>query len=152
MNVAAYVEALQQDLANVAGIGDEAVAEAARRISAALESSLRLRLTDALGEAAAELTNQLPDGHVEVRVTGGEPELVYVPDPGAPPTPTSPEDLSARITLRLPETLKAIVDAAAQEAGVSANTWLLQQIHRSADPSKRRSHPGGRRMTGYGQS
>jgi hypothetical protein len=152
MNVAAYVEALQQDLANVAGIGDDAVAEAARRISAALESSLRLRLTDALGEAAAELTNQLPDGHVEVRVTGGEPELVYVPDPGAPPTPTSLEDLSARITLRLPETLKAIVDAAAQEAGVSANTWLLQQIHRSADPSKRRSHPGGRRMTGYGQS
>jgi HicB family len=152
MNVAAYVEALQQDLANVAGIGDEAVAEAARRISAALESSLRLRLTDALGEAAAELTNQLPDGHVEVRVTGGEPELVYVPDPGAPPTPTSLEDLSARITLRLPETLKAIVDAAAQEAGVSANTWLLQQIHRSADPTKRRSHPGGRRMTGYGRS
>src|SRR6476469_3340047 len=81
MNVAAYVEALQQDLANVAGIGDEAVAEAARRIAAALESSLRLRLTDALGEAAAELTNQLPDGHVEVRVSAGEPELVYVPDP-----------------------------------------------------------------------
>src|SRR5213593_3374607 len=149
MNVAAYVEALQQDLANVAGIGDEAVAEAARRIAAALESSLRLRLTDALGEAAAELTNQLPDGHVEVRVTAGEPELVYVPEPGAPP-PTGLEDLSARITLRLPETLKTIVDAAAQEAGVSANTWLLQQITRSADPSKRR-HPG-RRMTGYGQS
>ena len=115
MNVAAYVEALQQDLANVAGIGDDAVAEAARRIS------------------------------------GGEPELVYVPDPGAPP-PSGLEDLSARITLRLPETLKAIVDTAAQEAGVSANTWLLQQIHRSADPTKRRSHPGGRRMTGYGQS
>ena len=150
MNVAAYVEALQQDLANVAGMGDEAIAEAARRISAAMESALRLRLMDALGEAAAELTNQLPDGHVDVRVTGGEPELVYVPEPGAP-TPTSLEDLSARITLRLPETLKAIVDAAAQEAGMSANTWLLQQITRSADP-KRRSHPGGRRMTGYGQS
>jgi hypothetical protein len=105
---------------------------------------------DALGEAAAELTNQLPDGHVEVRVTGGEPELVYVPEPGAPP-PTGLEDLSARITLRLPETLKSIVDAAAQEAGMSANTWLLQQITRSADPAKRRG-PGGRRMTGYGQS
>ena len=150
MDVAAYVEALQQDLANVAGIGDEAVAEAARRIAAALESSLRLRLTDALGEAAAELTSQLPDGHVEVRVSAGEPELVYVPDPGAPP-PSGLEDLTARITLRLPETLKAIVDAAAQESGVSANTWLLQQITRSADP-KRRNHPGGRRMTGYGQS
>jgi hypothetical protein len=150
MNVAAYVEALQQDLAAVAGVGDDSIAEAARRLSAALESSLRLRMMDALGEAAAELTNQLPDGHVEVRVSAGEPELVYVPDPGAP-TPTSLEDLTARITLRLPETLKAIVDSAAQEAGVSANTWLLQQITRSADPSKRR-HPGGRRMTGYGQS
>jgi hypothetical protein len=52
MNVAAYVEALQQDLAAVAGPGDDAIAEAARRISAALESSLRLRLMDALGEAA----------------------------------------------------------------------------------------------------
>ena len=150
MDVAAYVEALQQDLANVAGIGDEAVAEAARRIAAALESSLRLRLMDALGEAAAELTNQLSDGHVEVRVSAGEPELVYVPDPGAPP-PSGLEDLTARITLRLPETLKTIVDAAAQESGVSANTWLLQQITRSADP-KRRNQPGGRRMSGYGQS
>jgi hypothetical protein len=150
MNVAAYVEALQQDLANVAGVGDEAVAEAARRIAAALESSLRLRLMDALGEAAAELTNQLPDGHVEVRVAAGEPELVYVPDPGSP-APASLEDLTARITLRLPETLKTIVDAAAQEAGVSANTWLLQQITHSADP-KRRHQKGGRRMTGYGQS
>ena len=149
MNVTAYVEALQQDLANVAGVGDEAVAEAARRIAAALESSLRLRLMDAVGEAAAELTNQLPEGHVEVRVAAGEPELVYMPDPGSP-APTSLEDLSARITLRLPETLKTIVDAAAQEAGVSANTWLLQQITRSADP-KRRPHKGGRRMTGYGQ-
>src|SRR5207245_11139023 len=136
MNVAAYVEALQQDLANVAGIGDEAVAEAARRIAAALESSLRLRLTDALGEAAAELTNQLPDGHVEVRVSAGEPELVYVPDPGAPP-PSGIEDLTARITLRLPETLQTIVDAAAQDAGRSAHTWLLEPTHRHADHERR---------------
>src|SRR3954453_24180791 len=116
MDVAAYVEALQQDLANVAGIGDDAVAEAARRIATALESSLRLRLMDALGEAAAELTNQLPDGPLEVREAAGEPELVYVPDPGAPP-PSGNEGLTASITLRLPETLKTIVDGAAQEAG-----------------------------------
>src|SRR6266511_677858 len=136
MNIAAYVEALQQDLANVAGIGDEAIAEAARRVSAALESSLRLRLLDALGEVALELTNQLPDGHVEVRVSAGEPELVYVPEVGGP-VPTSADDLSARITLRLPETLKSIVDAAAHENGVSANTWLLQQISRSTNPQRR---------------
>ena len=150
MNVAAFVEALQRDLEAVAGVGDETTAQAAQRISTALEPSLRLRLMDALGEAALELTSQLPDGHVEVRMAGRDPELVYVEERSAP-VPTGGEDaLSARITLRLPETLKAIVDSAAQDAGVSANTWLLQQISRSANPSRR--GPGGRRMTGYGRS
>ena len=148
MNIAAFVEALQQDLAAVAGMGDEATAEAARRIAAALEPSLRLRLMDVLGEAAVELTSQLPDGHVEVRLAGGDPELIYVEERG--PVPTGDDSLSARVTLRLPEALKAVIDAAAQEAGVSANTWLLQQISRSTG-SKRRG-PGGRRMTGYGHS
>jgi len=149
MNIAAFVEALQQDLAAVAGMGDESTAEAARRISAALEPSLRLRLMDVLGEAAVELTSQLPDGHVEVRLAGGDPELIYVEERSSP-VPGGDDSLSARVTLRLPETLKAVIDAAAQEAGVSANTWLLQQISRSTG-SKRRG-PGGRRMTGYGQS
>jgi hypothetical protein len=149
MNIAAFVEALQQDLAAVAGMGDEATAEAARKIAAALEPSLRLRLMDVLGEAAVELASQLPDGHVEVRLAGGDPELVYVEERGGP-VPTADDSLSARVTLRLPETLKAVIDAAAQEAGVSANTWLLQQINRSA--GQKRRGPGGRRMTGYGQS
>ena len=149
MNIAAFVEALQQDLAAVAGMGDEATGEAARRIAAALEPSLRLRLMDVLGEAAVELTSQLPNGHIEVRVAGGDPELVYVEERGGP-MPTADDSLSARITLRLPETLKAIIDSAAQDEGVSANTWLLQQISRSASPKRR--GPGGRRMSGYGRS
>ena len=149
MNVAAFVEALQQDLQRVAGVGDEAVAQAAQRIAAALEPSLRLRLMDLLGEAAVELTSQLPDGRVDVRLAGGEPELVYVEE-RSEQMPSAEDALSARVTLRLPETLKSIIDAAAQEAGVSANTWLLQQISRSAHPKRR--GPGGRRMTGYGRS
>ncbi|MFL5965787.1 MAG: toxin-antitoxin system HicB family antitoxin [Gaiellaceae bacterium] len=149
MNVAAFVEALQRDLEAVAGMGDDAVAEAARRISAALEPSLRLRLMDVLGEAAVELTGQLPNGHVDLRMSGGDPELIYVEEQGGP-MPSADDALSARVTLRLPETLKSIIDAAAQDAGVSANTWLLQQISRSANPSRRTQ--GGRRMTGYGRS
>jgi hypothetical protein len=149
MNVAAFVEALQRDLEAVAGIGDEAAQQAAQRISAALEPSLRLRLMDLLGEAAVELTSQLPDGHVDLRVAGGDPEFVYVEERGGP-MPSAEDALSARVTLRLPETLKSIIDAAAQDAGVSANTWLLQQISRSANPKRR--GPGGRRMTGYGRS
>jgi hypothetical protein len=105
---------------------------------------------DVLGEAAVELTSQLPDGHVEVRLAGGDPELIYVEERGGPVPTGGDESLSARVTLRLPEALKAVIDAAAQEAGVSANTWLLQQINRSA--GQKRRGPGGRRMTGYGQS
>src|SRR5919201_2589948 len=149
MNVAAFVEALQRDLEAVAAMGDDAVAQAARRIAAALEPSLRLRLMDVLGEAAVELTGQLPNGHIDVRMAGGDPDLVYVEEQSGPIT-TGEDALSARVTLRLPETLKAIIDAAAQDAGVSANTWLLQQISRSANPKRR--GPGGRRMTGYGRS
>jgi len=149
MNVAAFVEALQRDLQAVAGMGDDAVADAARRIAATLEPSLRLRLMDVLGEAAAEVTQQLPNGPVDLRMSGGDPEFVYVEDQGAP-MPSSDDSLSARVTLRLPETLKSIIDAAAQDAGVSANTWLLQQISKSANPQRR--GPGGRRMTGYGRS
>ena len=148
MNIAAFVEALQRDLEAVAGMGDDAASEAARRLAAALEPSLRLRLMDVLGEAAVELTSQLPNGHVEVRLAGGDPELVYVEERGAPMP--ADDSLSARITLRLPETLKAIIDSAAQDEGVSANTWLLQQISRSANPKRR--GPGGRRMSGYGRS
>jgi hypothetical protein len=149
MNAAAFVEALQRDLEAVAGIGDEAAQQAAQRIAAALEPSLRLRLMDLLGEAAIELTSQLPDGHVDLRVAGGDPEFVYVEERGGP-MPSAEDALSARVTLRLPETLKSIIDAAAQDAGVSANTWLLQQISRSANPKRR--GPGSRRMTGYGRS
>jgi len=148
MNIAAFVEALQRDIEGVAGIGDEQIADAARRIAAALEPSLRLRLMELLGEVAAELTSQLPNGHVEVRMAGGDPELVVVEERG--PMPSPDDSLSARVTLRLPETLKAIIDAAAQDEGVSANTWLLQQISRSANPQRR--GPGGRRMSGYGRS
>ena len=92
---------------------------------------------------------KLSSVHIEVRLTGGDPEFVYVEEQGAP-MPSADDSLSARVTLRLPETLKAIIDSAAQDAGVSANTWLLQQISKSANPQRR--GPGGRRMTGYGRS
>ena len=149
MQVSPYVEALLRDLQAVAASADPAVAEAAQRLSGALEPAIRLRLMEVLGEAALEINRQLQSGHVEVRLAGGDPELIFVEEQGGP-MPSSAEDLSARVTLRLPEGLKAIIEAAAQSEGVSANTWLLQQISRGAR-SKRRG-PGGRRMTGYGQS
>ena len=45
--------------------------------------------------------------------------------------PIEEEGSEARITLRLPESLKAAIDGAAAREGLSVNTWLLQVLTRS---------------------
>jgi HicB family len=155
MELRPFVEGFQADLEGIAAVGDDDVAEAARRLSAAVRASAGLRLLDALGEAALELTNQLPSGHVEVRVSGQDPTLVYVEDEAeeAPPAATGDVELVARISLRLPEALKAAVEAAAAREGVSVNTWLVRSLTRlvsSAGGGGRRGP--GNRLTGFGRS
>lgn len=148
MRVEAFVQALHEDLARVAAVGDESTARAAELLALALEASLGRRLQEALAEAALELSAQLEHGRVEVRVAGGDPELVYVGDEAAGP---ADEEFSARITLRLPDSLKSRLDAAAATKGVSVNTWLVQALSGMLEP--RPSTGGGRRrLTGYGQA
>src|SRR3989442_3019342 len=121
MQTAQVIESIQADVAALAAVGDEAAAELASRIAAALAAPLRLRLLEALTDAATELSPQLPDGRVEVRLMGGDPVLVYVEDaPARRPRPEEErEGQEARITLRLPESLKGRVDGEAAREGVS---------------------------------
>jgi hypothetical protein len=151
MELAPHVEALQSDLAAIAAVGDEATARAAQQLSIALRASAGMRLLDALTEAALELGAQLPSGHVEVRLSGQDPALVFVQDEGGEsPVPAVEDDQSARITLRLPESLKAQVDAAAAREGASVNTWVVRALSRAlSGPSSRRP---GNRLTGFGRS
>jgi hypothetical protein len=151
MQVSAYVQALNEDLARVAAVGDEQAARAAELLAVALESSVGRRLQEALSEAALELSAQLPHGSVEVRVIGGDLELIYVESKEPAPAEATDEAYAARITLRLPESLKSRVEAAAGVAGVSVNSWLVQALGRALES---RSSAGGsrRRLTGYGRS
>jgi hypothetical protein len=152
MQTTPYVDALLADLEAMAALGDEAVADAARRLSQSLRASAGLRLLDLLGEAALEVSGQLPSGHVEVRLAGQEPSLVFVDEERSAPAPAAgAEDASARITLRLSEALKASVEAAAAREGVSVNTWIIRALGRaaSAPTTVRRS---GHRLTGYAES
>jgi HicB family len=155
MQIDGYVQALREDLARVAAIGDESTARAAELLSVALESAVGRRLLEALGEAALELNSQLEDGRVEVRFAGGDPELVLVRDEADAVAEPADEAFTARITLRLPESLKTRLDAAAAGAGVSANTWLVQALQRQLEA---RPSSGGtsassrRRLTGYGRT
>ena len=151
MQIDGYVQALREDLARIAAVGDESTARAAELLSVALESAVGRRLLEALGEAALELNSQLDSGRVEVRFAGSDPELVYIPDEEAAPAEHADEAFTARITLRLPESLKTRLDAAAALHGMSVNTWLVQVLVRTLEP---RAPSGGsrRRLTGYGRS
>jgi HicB family len=150
MRLDSHVQAIQQELAAAAARGDEASAEIARRMGDALAATLHLHLLDLLGEAALEIGGQLETGRVEVRLAGREPELVVVTDeiPEADRVAVG-EELSGRITLRLPESLKAGVEAAAAREGISTNAWLVRTLARSLDrgTSRRSRH----RMQGYAQ-
>jgi hypothetical protein len=149
MNLTIVLEGLQQDLQRLSELGDERSAQVAQRLSEALSSSLRLKLFDLLSQVAVELSSKLPAGHIEVRLAGQEPELVFVDAPGEAAGVTG-EELSARISLRLPESLKATVEKAAEREGISANTWLVRAIARAAE--SRPVHITGKRLQGYAQS
>lgn len=147
-----HVNALQAELASLASIGDEQVAAAAERLSHALGSSLRLELLELLSEAALEVGSQLPSGHVEVRLAGQEPSLVYVEHEEAPAAPAAEDGLTARITLRLPDSLKVSVETAATRDGVSVNSWIVKALARGLTSATSSGSRVGSRLTGYGQS
>lgn len=151
MQIEAYVQAIREDLARIAAIGDESTARVAEMLAGALEPSLGRRLQEALSEAALELSSQLDEGRIEVRVAGGDPELVYVSSEeatAAAADASSEESLSARVTLRLPDSLKSRIEDAAATGGVSLNTWIVRTLSRAVELPVR---PNSRhRLTGYG--
>jgi hypothetical protein len=149
MQLQRFVDALKADLTAVAELGDETTADAAGRLVVSLQASVGLRLLDALSEAALELNDKLPSGHVEVRLTGQDPELVYIGEE-EPEARTEEGGFTARISLRLPEALKVAVEAVATREGVSVNTWIVRALSRAtaAGPAVQ----SGNRLTGYARS
>ena len=139
MEMARFVAGLEADLAAVAAVGDDETAAAAERLIQAIRGSAGLRLFDALGQAALEVSEQLPSGHVEVRLSGQDPALVYVGEVEAEPEAAPDDGLTARITLRLPEALKSSIETAAAREGISVNSWLVRALSRSAAPRVQRS-------------
>ena len=153
MQITVHVDALQNDLAAVAQLGSEATAELARQLSVVLEPALHRRLLDAITEAAHELTSQIPNGHVEVRIEGAEVRLAFVEETQEPAGPPAGDDAyTARITLRLPESLKASVEERAAREGVSVNTYLVNLIARQGERAFGHGPRVGKRLVGYGES
>ncbi len=155
MDLQPYVDAVRHEL-NVAAAAAGPDAQAlADRLTAPLDSSIRLALLEALSEAAEHVTRELAPGSVEVRLRGRDPEFTV--DAAAEPVDAlavASGDLDDdggtwRVTLRLPEQLRARVDAAARGEGLSVNAWLVRAV--SAALGGGRRHPGdsGKQFSGW---
>jgi hypothetical protein len=149
MELAPHLEKLRADLAAAAAVGGEQVATAARLLSDAVEPALRLVLLDLLTEAADDLSTQLGGAVVEVRLHGREPELVASAQvPLTPPAPPAAEEGdpgeggSARVTLRLPESVKARCEQAAAAEGQSLNAWMFRALVAALDGPTGMPFPG----------
>jgi hypothetical protein len=138
---------LRQDLIRAADLGDEATRAAAERLLLALDPALRLTLMDALSQAAAEIGAAAPGLTVGVRLQGREPVFVVEGAPAEPGDSAPIEDdaeTTARITLRIPDTLKTRAEALAAARGQSLNTWLVAAARAAAG-----DHPRGRHRDGW---
>jgi hypothetical protein len=160
MDITGYVEQLRADLEAAAAAGDASMVQAADRLAAALDAAVRMALLEALSDAAAEITSNLDGAVVEVRLRGREPELVVTaaataepafPPPAPDASPADDDALTARITLRLPDALKARAEAAAGQARQSLNTWLVEAIRAATDaPAAPRQRRGvGQHLSGW---
>ena len=161
MDITGYVEQLRADLQAAAAAGDASMVQAAERLASALDAAVRMALLEALSDAAAEITSNLDGAVVEVRLRGREPELSVTqtataepafppPGPGAPDADDDAQ--TARITLRLPEALKARAEAAAGRSRQSLNTWLVEAIRAATDvrrPAPRQRRGVGQHLTGW---
>jgi hypothetical protein len=166
MDLFKYVEALRSDVTAAAAVGGPDVARAAELVGDAIDPALRLVLLDVLTDVANDLTAALDGLTVEVRLRGREPELVVsgpAPEPAPAALPADDEG-TARLTLRLPETLKGRAEQAAATEGLSVNNWLVRAVVRALEPppafgttfgTTLGTSVGGhgpRRITGYGRA
>ena len=151
MQTSSFVEGLIEDLAALASIAPEegAVRQASQQLSRALAVAVAPRLIEALSDVALELSAQMPSGHIEVRMAGRDPELVYVEDPEVGARAAGADSMTARVTLRLSEALKARIEKASEIEGMSLNSWIVRTLERSAS-TPRASH--GTRLHGFATS
>jgi len=178
MDITPYVESLRRDLLAAADAAGPEARAATERLAFALDPAARLALMEAISQAAAEITAELPSGGVDVRLDGRDLDFVVhapsnVPAPPAPPAPPmlgedDEEGGLARITLRIPESVKTKAEDAAAKSGQSLNTWLVNVVRAAtrdgainvdidlssipffgSDPFGGGKQRGNRRMTGW---
>lgn len=120
------VDQVKRQLA--AALGDEGTRATAEALLVAADPAIRLALVSPAAALTDEVTMallDLPAAAVAARPDGDEIRIDVRASAGLEAPVEAPEDsATARVSLRLPEALKAQVDVAARADGVSVNAWL----------------------------
>jgi len=171
MDLRPHLDNLRHEFEVAAAAGGDDLRALAERLSAPLESAMRLTLLDALSAAAGEITRDIAPGSVDLRLRGRDPEFVVTLAPpgqtfeeaveragterGTPAPPGGEEVATSRINLRLPEDLKVRIEEAAGRERLSVNSWLVRTVAAAVEPDDpghrvgRRPSWGGQRYTGW---
>ena len=135
MDTTAYSSRLVDQLSDVTDLGDEDTRLAGQMIANVMEPAVRTTLIDAIGEVCVEASAVMSAGHLETRLVGPSLEIVFVEAPAeasvqepAPLPPDAEGENVARISLRLPDDLKARVESVSAAQGQSVNAWLVRAI------------------------
>ena len=134
MNLQPYVDGVRHELAVAAAAGGPEAEALADRLTAPLDSAIRLTLLEALSDAAEEITREVAPRSVDVRLRGRDPAFTVSPavleeaEPVAAVPEADDEGGTWRVTLRVPESLRSSVDAAARAEGLSVNAWLVRAV------------------------
>jgi hypothetical protein len=142
MNTTAAVAAVEQAVAQqiMIGGGDPAIEAAGRAVLVVIEPTMRQIALDLAQQAAHEVGAQLPEHEVEVVLVDGDPTL-RVRGVDVEAGEVAPGDYEARLTLRLPDVLKDLVEEKAGQAGDSVNTWVVKTLSSKA---RKRADRGGK--------
>lgn len=120
-------------------LGDPELATLGADLLEVLRPAVKQIMMEVVEMAAQEVNGQLVGHRVDIRLVEGDPELIVTPDDSRiPPPPPLAEGLDEavdaleRITLRLPGYLKDLVAQAADEAGDSVNSFVVDALRSRA--------------------
>jgi hypothetical protein len=148
MNLSGYVTQVRDGVTQAAALADDHTRQIAERLAGAVDASTPHAHIQALSDAAGTISADLAPSSVELRMVGQDPEFVVsvhadeseptmlYPESGSntsgPSIGESAEDSDeepvARISLRLPQSVKVKVDEMAAADGISTNAWLTRAV------------------------
>ncbi len=159
MELTPFVERLRRDLSDAAAAGGPEAQAAAERLALALDPATRMMLLEALSQAAAEITGELDNEAVDVRMSGREPEFVVTQrrahaaadparSPGAARSLPSPRTTASRGSRSAcPSRSRSAPRRPRTAIGQSLNAWLVDAVRDALDGRRIDLEVGSSRIT-----